>query len=118
VAEDWARPVVHWDIQAKDPARIKDFYAKMFNWAIADGPLGGVPAGIGGPPPEALSGNILQSEHPGISLYIQVKDLSASLMRAGELGGKKLSDPFQVPGGPTIASIADPEGNRLVLVQQ
>ena len=116
--EDWARPVVHWDIQAKDPQRIRDFYSRMFNWAINDGPIMEVPAGIGGPPPEALSGHILQGQKPGITLYIQVLDLRASLEQAAQLGGTMLSQPFDVPGGPTIAGITDPEGNRLVLVQQ
>jgi predicted enzyme related to lactoylglutathione lyase len=36
----------------------------------------------------------------------------------GELGGAVLSEPFDVPGGPTIAPVTDPEGNPLVLVQQ
>jgi hypothetical protein len=40
------------------------------------------------------------------------------LVRAVELGGSKESDPFDVPGGPTIAFVKDPEGNALTLVQQ
>jgi predicted enzyme related to lactoylglutathione lyase len=40
------------------------------------------------------------------------------MQRAKELGGDVVSEPFDVPGGPTIAGITDPEGNRLVLVQQ
>jgi predicted enzyme related to lactoylglutathione lyase len=118
MAEDWARPVVHWDIQARDPAKARAFYTQMFNWDIADGPLMAVPAGIGGPPPEALSGNILRSEHTGISLYVQVRDLAESLERAPALGGTVITQAVQVPNGPTIAAITDPEGNRLVLVQQ
>jgi predicted enzyme related to lactoylglutathione lyase len=35
-----------------------------------------------------------------------------------ELGGTVISQPFDVPGGPTIAAIEDPERNPLVLVQQ
>ena len=116
--EDWARPVVHWDIQAKDPQRIRDFYSRMFNWTIGDGPIMEVPAGIGGPPPESLAGHVLPAAKSGITLYIQVRDLRASMAQAEEMGGAVLSQPFDVPGGPTIAGIADPEGNRLVLVQQ
>ncbi len=115
---DWARPVVHWDIQAREPERIEAFYRAMFNWDVGGAPLRPVSAGIGGPPPESLSGNILQSQHPGFSLYIQVRDLRASLERTPDLGGAVLSQPFDIPGGPTVASIADPEGNRIVLVQQ
>jgi predicted enzyme related to lactoylglutathione lyase len=119
MADDWARPVVHWDIQARDPERIRGFYARMFTWDI-DGtaPVMAVPAGIGGPPPEALSGHILKSERSGITLYVQVRDLRESLARTVELGGTVLNQPIDVPNGPTIAGIADPEGNRIVLVQQ
>ncbi|HEX5478905.1 MAG TPA: VOC family protein [Dehalococcoidia bacterium] len=118
MAEDWARPVVHWDLQARDPQKQREFYAEMFNWQIGDAPLMSVPAGIGGPPPEFLSGNILQSEHAGISLYVQVLDLRKTLDRTPSLGGTVLSQPIDIPNGPTLATITDPEGNRLVLVQQ
>ena len=118
MAEDWARPVVHWDIQARDPAKIRAFYSQMFNWAIGDGAIMPVPAGIGGPEPEQLSGHIFAAEKPGVTLYIQVLDLRASMERATALGGSVIAQPFDVPGGPTIAGIADPEGNRITLVQQ
>jgi len=118
LAEDWARPVVHWDIQARDPQRIRDFYSRMFNWDIGDGRAMAIPAGVGGPPPESLSGHIFPAQKPGITLYIQVRDLRASMAQAEQLGGAILSQPFDVPDGPTIAGISDPEGNRLVLVQQ
>jgi len=117
-SEDWARPVVHWDIQAKDPERIRDFYSRMFNWNIGAAPLMPVEAGVGGPPPEFFSGNILKSEHPGITLYVQVRDLRESLVRSEDLGGKVITQPIDIPNGPTLAAILDPEGNRIVLVQQ
>jgi predicted enzyme related to lactoylglutathione lyase len=49
---------------------------------------------------------------------VQVRDLRASLVRAQELGGAVVTEPFDVPNGPTMAAINDPEGNPLVLVQQ
>ena len=30
MADDWSRPVVHWELQASDPERIRAFYAAMF----------------------------------------------------------------------------------------
>jgi len=33
VARDWARPVVHWEIESTDPERQRAFYADLFNWA-------------------------------------------------------------------------------------
>ena len=34
MADDWARPVVHWEIVARDPERQADFYRELFNWEI------------------------------------------------------------------------------------
>ena len=28
------RPVVHWELMSKDPAKVSDFYAKIFDWKI------------------------------------------------------------------------------------
>lgn len=117
MTEDWARPVVHWEIRARDPQVLRDFYAQMFNWPIGDGRIMQIPAGVGGPE-TGPAGHIRQSDTGGVTLYIQVRDLKSSLAKAGELGGKVETDPFDVPGGPTIAAIADPEGNSIVLVQQ
>ncbi len=117
MAEDWARPVVHWEIQARDPQNMREFYSQMFNWSIGDGPIMQIGAGIGGPEP-GPAGHILPSDAPRIVLYIQVLDLRASMERATALGGSVIAQPFDVPGGPTIAGIADPEGNRITLVQQ
>ena len=117
MTDDWARPVVHWEIQARDPETQRAFYAQMFNWQIGDGAVMQIPPGIGGPEP-GPGGHIRQGDHPGVTLYIQVRDLRASLAKAEQLGGRVLAQPRDIPGGPTIAGIADPEGNRVVLVQQ
>ena len=114
---DWARPVVHWEIEARDPERQRAFYRALFNWEIGDGPIMQIPAGLGGPEP-GPAGHILEGDNPGVRLYVQVRDINASLVRVVELGGDKVSDPFDIPGGPTLAAVKDPEGNPLVLVQQ
>ncbi len=115
--EDWARPVVHWEIQAIDPEKQREFYSKMFNWQIGEGPVMRIPAGIGGPLP-GPGGQLRHSDKPGVSLYIQVLDLNATLAKATEMGGSVFMPRRDVPGGPTIAGIADPEGTRIMLVQQ
>jgi predicted enzyme related to lactoylglutathione lyase len=58
MAADWARPVVHWELVARDADRVV------------------------------------------------------------QLGGKATSEPFDLPAGPTLAFIEDPEGNPVTLVQQ
>ena len=114
---DWARPVVHWEIEATDPDRLRTFYGHLFSWDISDGPIMNIPAGIGGPEP-GPGGHLRQSDRSGVTLYIQVRDLKDTLTKAGDLGGTVVMDPVDVPGGPTIAGIRDPEGNPVMLVQQ
>jgi predicted enzyme related to lactoylglutathione lyase len=115
-AVDWPRPVVHWEIAARDPERLREFYGRMFNWRIGSGPIMAIPAGIGGPEP-GPAGHLIQSGRSGVSLYIQVRDLRESLARAAELGGTVVAEPFDLPDTPTLASITDPEGNPVMLVQ-
>ena len=117
MAEDWARPVVHWAIEARDPEAQRAFYAALFNWEIGDGPFMQIGAGVGGPEP-GPGGHIQQGERSAVSLYVQVRDLRTSLDRAVALGGGIAMEPIDVPGGPTLAAIDDPEGNRIGLVQQ
>jgi predicted enzyme related to lactoylglutathione lyase len=114
---DWARPVVHWEIEAQDPEKIRAFYAGLFNWKIGDGPIMTIPAGIGGPEP-GPAGHIRESRRSGVTLYVQVRDLRGSLDKAAALGGTIVAEPFDLPGQPTLAAIADPEGNPVMLVQQ
>lgn len=115
--KDWPRPVVHWEIQAVDPDRLRAFYSALFNWDIGDGPIMTIPAGIGGPEP-GPGGHIRASDTSGVTLYVQVRDLKESLAKAAELGGAVVLEPFDLPGQPTLAAITDPEGNGVMLVQQ
>ena len=114
---DWARPVVHWEIEARDPARQAEFYRQLFNWEIGSGAIMDITPGLGGPEP-GPAGHFRQSDRSGVNLYVQVKDLQASLKTAEQLGGTVVAPPFDVPGGPTLAIITDPEDNALFLVQQ
>jgi len=115
--DDWARPVVHWEIVALDPELLRAFYRQLFNWEIGDGPIMEIAPGIGGPEP-GPAGHIRSGDRCGVTLYVQVRDLRASLLKATELGGTVVAEPFALPGQPTLAAINDPEGNLVMLVQQ
>jgi predicted enzyme related to lactoylglutathione lyase len=117
MADNWARPVVHWEIEAKDPERLRAFYGELFGWTIGDGPIMSIAPGIGGPEP-GPAGHLRQSDQSRVNLYVQVRELRESLGRAAALGGAVTLEPFDVPGGPTLAGITDPEGNPVMLVQQ
>lgn len=114
---DWPRPVVHWAITARDPEKQRAFYGELFHWDIGEGFIMPIQAGIGGPEP-GPAGHIQPGDAPGVSLYVQVRSIAETLARTTELGGEVKGEPFDVPGGPTICPIADPEGNPLMLVQQ
>jgi predicted enzyme related to lactoylglutathione lyase len=109
--------VVHWEIEARDPERQRAFYRDLFNWEIGDGPIMQISPGLGGPEP-GPGGHLRGSDRSGVTLYVQVRDLQAALQHASELGGTILTEAFDVPGGPTLAGISDPEGNPVMLVQQ
>ena len=96
---------------------MREFYRRMFTWEIGDGPFMIIDPGIGGPEP-GPGGHMRAGDQPGVTLYVQVRDLRESLERAVELGGAAIVEPFDVPGGPTLAGIRDPEGNTVMLVQQ
>lgn len=117
MSRDWARPVVHWEIVARDPERQAAFYRAVFNWEIGDGPIMTITPGLGGPEP-GPGGHLRQSERPGVVLYVQVRDLAESVALAEELGGKVVLPRLDIPDGASIAAIEDPEGNPVGLVQQ
>ncbi len=114
------RPVVHFEIRGRDPERLREFYASLFGWKIdTNNPMGYgfVEPGVGAPE-NGIGGGITQGERPLVMVYVQVVDLLETLAKAEELGGRRLMEPVDVPGGPTIAQCEDPEGNLVGLVKQ
>jgi len=114
------RPVVHFEIRGEDPQRLAEFYRELFGWTIdAANPMGimTVQPGIGGPE-DGVGGHIRPADAPGVSIFVQVLDLDDTLRRAEAMGGRAVMQPFDVPGGPTVAQMADPEGNLVGLVKQ
>jgi uncharacterized protein len=110
--------VLHFEIQAREPKKLNEFYSSLFEWKIDDsnpmsygmvdtgtdegirGGIGPAPMGDGGP-----------------TFYVQVPDLEVALARVEELGGKRVRGPMDVPGGPSIAMFEDLEGNTIGLLK-
>lgn len=115
---DWARPMVHFEITTTDVPKMRDFYATLFNYNMkTEGTTIPIPAGIGGPLP-GPGGTLRQASRSGVSLYFQVLKIEETLAKAETMGAKILSQPVLTPAGQTVASMLDPDGNRVVLVQQ
>ena len=49
---------------------------------------------------------------------MQVDDLKAYLDKVESMGGKTVMPPMDIPGGPTLALFADPEGNVVGMVKE
>lgn len=114
-----AHPVVHFEILGNDGKRLQQFYAELFGWNIDAGnamQYGQVEPVTGGSF-QGIGGGIAQGQKPLVTIYVQASDLDATLRKAETLGGKTITPPMEVPGGPTIAAFADPDGNTIGLVQ-
>lgn len=111
-----AHPVVHFEILGPDGAALQKYYADLFGWEInTDNPANygmvtSIDPGIGG----GVGPN--QDGKPLVTVYVQCDDLKSSLDKAESLGGKKVMEPMDIPGGPTIAMFTDPQGNLIGLV--
>jgi predicted enzyme related to lactoylglutathione lyase len=111
------QPVVHFEINGKDGAKLRSFYGDLFDWKITVDPTynyGLVDTGVEG----SLGGGIGESpDASGTTVYIQVADLQATLDQAEALGGKVVMPITDIPGVVTIAQFADPEGNVVGLIK-
>jgi uncharacterized protein len=106
------QPVMQWQILAKEPDKLVDFYTKLFDWDINTnnalnyrmvdtGSERGINGGIWPAPPQGPS---------MVSLYVEVDDVGAYASRATELGGKVVMPPQKLPDGDEMAIILDVEG--------
>jgi uncharacterized protein len=116
-------PVVHFEVSGQDPARLRDYYAALFEWEFdTDSPVApsvseagnygfinssdGIPGGVGGGP-----------GYPSQTIfYVGVPDVEAALREAERLGGTRIMGPERNPNGMiVVAHFTDPEGNLMGL---
>ena len=113
-------PVVHWELMSKDPAKVSNFYAKLFGWKIQQ--MGGpvdyrlVETGGNG----GINGGIMKPERAGpwpgnMLFYIAVDDLSAYRKKIVAAGGKIHVEEQKVPGMGKFSLFTDPEGRMMGL---
>ena len=119
-----ANPVVHFEIQGQDQAKLREFYGRLFGWELEtmpETPEGegmtytmaravsngrGIDGGIG----PSQGGNGL------VTFYVEVPDPGAHLKRIEELGGRTVVPETEM-GMVTIALFSDPEGHVIGLVK-
>jgi len=114
------RAVVHWELGAKDAARLQGFYSKLFDWTVhADNPMGYGLVVTGARERGGIDGGIMNAPEgapPYMAIYVEVDDLEGYLARAEHMGARSLIPPMPVEGVGRIAMFQDPEGNMIGLI--
>jgi len=106
------RPVMKWQMIARDPERLAAFYSELFDWKVdaanalhyrevETGSPRGINGGIWPAPPEAPS---------FVQLFVEVADLEGSVAQAVALGAEVLVPPQELPDGDALAIVRDPAG--------
>jgi predicted enzyme related to lactoylglutathione lyase len=111
-------PVVHFEVIGRDGEALQRFYRDAFGWDIQPAVPGYAMAMPGGE--SGINGGIGDSPDGGpghVTFYVEVDDLNAALEKVQSLGGSKLTDPMDIPDGPSIAMFADPEGHVIGLAK-
>ena len=109
--------VVHWEVQAKDPARAQKFFGELFGWKIdANNPMSyglvssggkdGIDGGIGGAPGGASL----------VTFYVRVPDINATLAKAEALGAQTIMPRTDI-GMVIMAQFRDLEGNTIGVIE-
>lgn len=113
------QPVVHFELMSKNPAKVSDFYAKLFGWKIKNMPEINYrlvdTGGSGG-----INGGILKPDREGpwpgnMLFYILVDDLAGYRKKIEKAGGKIHVEEQEVPGMGWLSLFTDPEGRMMGL---
>jgi predicted enzyme related to lactoylglutathione lyase len=106
------QPVMQWQIIAKDPDKLAEFYQHLFDWSLrTDNALGyrmvdtgsdrGIKGGIWPSPPEG---------HSMVALFVEVDNVAEYVDKSVKLGANVVISPQKLPDGDEMAYISDPEG--------
>jgi hypothetical protein len=101
--------VTWFEVIGKDGGKLQKFYGDLFSWKIdANNPMSyGMVENNG----QGINGGVGGGDGARLTFYVEVADLDATLKKAESMGGKTVMPVMDVPGGPTLAMFADPEGN-------
>lgn len=116
-------PVSWFEIPVADLNRARDFYSKVFDFAMSDDPSGAM-QNIAFFPQDmtqygATGGLMLAENHSpatgGTIIYFSVADIDATLAKVNANGGKTLMPKTSIAPYGHIAQFSDSEGNPAAL---
>jgi hypothetical protein len=106
--------VIHAEIRSQDPDATRQFFAKLFDWKVAsEGAFPGytfIDTGAEGGAHVAISPR--QADVDEVLFFVAVDDVTATLQRAVDLGGKIVQTEQTVPGV-SFGVLEDAQGHRI-----
>lgn len=123
------QPVTHFEIIGKDGEKLMSYYSELFGWEIdADNPMkygmvaregntNAEGAGIGGGIMGVANTETMKDYEGHVTVYVEVPDVEAALVKAESLGGTRTMGPEQVTDDTQIGQFTDPEGHLIGVVK-
>jgi predicted enzyme related to lactoylglutathione lyase len=119
--------IVHFEIEAADRERAKNFYSRAFGWELQQmgADMGDYVVVITGDPkePGGINGGIFVSQ-PGAkkelnaySCVVGVENIDQAMANVKSAGGELMGDKMDIPGIGTFARCKDTEGNIFTMLQ-
>ena len=118
---------MHFEIQADNIERVKNFYQKVFGWKfdqMMEKEKGGmdywgITTGDAGP---GINGGLYERSEGSEKRYlydctIDVADLDSAIKAVKESGGTIIGEKMEIPGVGWFVSAKDTEGNRFGMMQ-
>jgi predicted enzyme related to lactoylglutathione lyase len=109
------------ELATTDVDAAKQFYAGLFGWGSQQLDTGGGPPYVIVDVAGRTNGSITTLRQEGVPphwlVYFVSADVDASAARIGELGGRVMVPPMDIPNGSRIAVAADPQGAVFALFQ-
>ena len=119
--------IVHFEIEAADRERAKNFYAQAFGWGLEQlGPEMGdyVVITTGDPQePGGINGGLYvgqggaTKELNAFSCVVGVDNIDEAVQKVKAAGGEVMGDKMDIPGIGTFARCKDTEGNIFTMLQ-
>ena len=110
-------PVSHFQILARDRARLQDFYAELFGWSIqAEDEMDFAMVETGSD--QGIGGTIVGADAKfGVTIALESDDPEAVAARAAALGGKITEPVREIPDRAKVGRITEPSGLEVGIFQ-
>lgn len=114
--------IIHFEINAENPIRAKNFYENVFDWKVEkwEGPMEYWVIEAGKEDEKGINGGLQKREEPDDQVfnYIQVSKVDDFKNKIEQYGGTIESPKIAVPGVGYFYMFKDTEGNKLGIMEE